>query len=206
MFQNPNNVLFIGAHPDDIEIGCLGAVNYFSKSASIDIVIACGDAGRASEFKDSIAMLGRKNIYPSMTNCYGLEDGFLYEERRRFKYELQALRGQKNYDLVFTHFRGDMHQDHRVVAEVTLEVFRDSQMLAYEIPKYDGCSFSPSAYLPLSLDDCDWKISHLLGSYPSQHKKKWYKAETFKSKLVTRGIECNAMWAEAYMPVKIFIK
>jgi LmbE family N-acetylglucosaminyl deacetylase len=206
MFNKPKKVLFLGAHPDDIEIGCLGAIHYFSKVAEVDIIVACGDESRSKEFSDSINLLSKRGIKSSKAICYGFEDGYLYDDRRNFKCKLQALRERNAYDLVFTHFRGDMHQDHRVVAEVTLEVFRDSEILAYEIPKYDGCSFLPSVYLPLSNDDYDLKISHLLNSYPSQHKKIWYSAETFKSKLVMRGVECNAPWAEAFVPVKIFIK
>jgi LmbE family N-acetylglucosaminyl deacetylase len=93
---------------------------------------------------------------------------------------------------VFTHYRGDLHQDHRLVAELTWNTFRDHLILEYEIPKFDGDLGSPNAFVPLDRSVCQRKIQTILGSFPSQATRSWFSEDTFYALLRLRGLEANA--------------
>ena len=198
-------ILIIGAHPDDVEIGCLGYMIKNAKRVNYDILVASGNDKRIQEMDESIDALSKVNIKVNSSKCLRLGDGFLYEDRKLVKEQLNELRLRTDYDSIFTHYREDMHQDHRLIAEVTLEVFRTEQIISYEIPKYDGCTFRPSLYIKLDKEMIDFKVNHLITNYRSQQQKKWYRKEVFYGQAAIRGVECNHEWAEAYFPVKIYI-
>ena len=108
-------------------------------------------------------------------------------------------------DVVFTHTLEDRHQDHRLVAELTWQTFRDHLILEYEIPKYEGDLGRPNFYVPLSAATGRRKIDHLMRYFPSQHAKDWYRSGTFSATLQLRGLECRAPdgFAEAYVARKL---
>jgi LmbE family N-acetylglucosaminyl deacetylase len=110
-------------------------------------------------------------------------------------------------DLVLTHHRGDLHQDHRTVAELTWETFRNHLVLEYEIPKYDGDLGQPNAFIELPRELCVRKIEHLLRLFPSQTSKYWFTDETFWATLRLRGVECRAAsgYAEAFHARKVLL-
>lgn len=200
MINTVRRVLCVGAHPDDIEIGCLGSL--LNLNASVDFMIACGSNERKMEQEASCKRLQNIGIQINELFFFGLEDGRL----PIFRDELKKMIRQSNlggYDLIFTHYSLDRHQDHRVVGEVTLESFRESQILAYEIPKFDGCTFSPTLYIPFDDEIMDKKLDHLMHSFESQRKKYWYKENVFRGLGAIRGVECRSTWAEAFVPVKL---
>lgn len=196
--------LFMGAHPDDIEIGCLGTIFSLDKTIDIDFVVCSSTNIRREEFEKSIANLKSQKVMISKAICYSFPDGELpvhkYELKKKIKSDFNYY-----YDKVFTHYRNDLHQDHRVVAELSLELYRNSEIFAYEIPKYDGCSFIPSAYRQLTEEVMNKKLEHLSNEFISQHVKRWYRAATFQSLATIRGIEINSEYAEAFIPIKIKI-
>lgn len=110
-------------------------------------------------------------------------------------------------DLVFTHSRNDAHQDHRLLAELTWNTFRDHLILEYEIPKYDGDLGRPNVFIPLESELCEKKIQYIMDSFTSQHAKRWFEANTFMALLRLRGMECNAPsgFAEAFYSRKIML-
>src|SRR5262249_15693008 len=95
-------------------------------------------------------------------------------------------------DLIFTHRREDLHQDHRTIGELTWNAFRDHNILEYEIPKFDGDLGSPNFFVPLSEEMAQRKVDHLMSHFLSQHRKPWFTPSTFQAVLRLRGIECNA--------------
>jgi LmbE family N-acetylglucosaminyl deacetylase len=101
-------------------------------------------------------------------------------------------------DIVFTHRRHDAHQDHRELAELTWQTFRDDWILEYEIPKYEGDLGQPNVYVPLSAAVLDRKVALLGDLFPSQQEKPWYRPETFRGLAAVRGLECRADYAEAF--------
>src|SRR6266704_3524658 len=110
-------------------------------------------------------------------------------------------------DLIFTHNRKDAHQDHRLLAELTWNTFRDHLILEYEIPKYDGDMGRPSVFVSLTSDLCEKKVRYIVDTFESQHSKRWFQADTFFSLLRLRGMECNSPsgYAEAFYCRKLVL-
>src|SRR5581483_8658479 len=108
-------------------------------------------------------------------------------------------------DLIFTHYRRDAHQDHRLIGELTWNTFRNHLILEYEIPKYDGDMGQPNVFVPLAAEYCERKITYLMSAFQSQRSKRWFEERTFQAILRLRGMECNAEsgYAEAFYGSKI---
>lgn len=204
----PLNVLCLGAHSDDIEIGCGGTIlrlaRHYPRCVFHWVVFsAAGERGdeaqrAASRFVSPTALRG-----PHLKT---FQDGFMpfvgAEVKKVFE-ELKPI----SPDLVFTHSRNDAHQDHRLLAELTWNTFRDHLILEYEIPKYDGDLGRPNVFIPLESELCEKKIQYIMDSFTSQHAKRWFEANTFMALLRLRGMECNAPsgFAEAFYSRKIML-
>ncbi len=121
------------------------------------------------------------------------------------KEAFEQIKQTFNPDLIFTHYRSDAHQDHRLISDLTWNTFRNHLILEYEIPKYDGDLGNPIFFVPLESSICQDKIKHLIDSFPSQKDKQWFSEETFLAILRIRGIESNApdKYAEAFHVRKI---
>ena len=70
-----------------------------------------------------------------------------------------------NPDLIFTHWQGDAHQDHRLLSELTWNTFRNHLILEYEIPKYDGDMGRPNLFVPLDSPLYENKIDYLFEAF-----------------------------------------
>jgi LmbE family N-acetylglucosaminyl deacetylase len=187
------SILCVGAHCDDIEIGCGGTLLELTARhrARITWLILSSDAERAGEAKRSAAMfLGGAAETRLVIKNY--RDGFLPYLGAQVKDEFEALKVQVRPDLIFTHYRHDLHQDHRLISELTWNTFRDHLILEYEVPKYDGDLGHPNAFSLLSANTCQRKVAALLESYPSQAAKKWFSADLFMALLRLRGLESNS--------------
>jgi LmbE family N-acetylglucosaminyl deacetylase len=125
-------------------------------------------------------------------------DGFFPNEwaalKEVFEMELKAFEP----DVIFTHYREDRHQDHRVVSDLTWNTFRDHFILEYEIPKYDGDLGTPNFFVPLEQAVCEQKVDGLLEVFTSQKDRSWFSKETFWGLLRLRGIEVADSYAEAF--------
>ena len=196
------NVLCLGAHCDDIEIGCGGTILTILQnrpSTTVDWVIFCTDEVRAKEAQNSAKALAADtdNIRLHLLNFC---DGYLPYEAAAAKKAMKALSGDLHPDLVFTHYRKDAHQDHRTVSEITWNLFRDHLILEYEIPKFDGDLGTPNTYVSLDEIIVKRKIEVILENFPSQGEKHWFDEEAFRSILRLRGIESGRRnrYAEAF--------
>ena len=202
-------VLVLGAHCDDVEIGC-GAtlVDLADRSPDLQFhfIIFCSDSTREDETRKGLRNLLGNRVDLSM-EFGGLKDGFLPYRAEEAKQFLIDKTRSLSPDIVFTHSRNDLHQDHRFVSEITRQVLRDGLVLEMEIPKYDGDLGRPNAYFPVTQTAVDRKISTLMSCYPSQLKKYWFKEETFEAMLRLRGLECKAEtgMAEAFYASKILL-
>jgi LmbE family N-acetylglucosaminyl deacetylase len=123
------------------------------------------------------------------------------------KEAFEELKGSVAPDLVLTHYRNDLHQDHRLISELTWNTFRDHLILEYEIPKYDGDLGVPNVFLPLDESLCRRKLDAILACFTSQRDKRWFSEELFRSLLRLRGLECNAPdnYAEAFYCRKLLV-
>jgi len=200
--------LFIGAHSDDIEIGCGGtAVELLRQypGARVHWVVLSASTERAKEARHAARLLLRGVEHANVVVKSFRESIFPSEVPaiKEFFEELKA----STPDVVFAHCRDELHQDHRTVGELTWNTFRNHVVLEYEIPKYDGGLGSPSVFVPLTQATVRRKIDVLMKAFPSQHGRAWFTPETFQALLRLRGIECNAPsgYAEAFYSRKLVL-
>ena len=201
------SVFCIGAHCDDIEIGCGGTLLELAQSTrKLDVtwVVLSSDDVRAAEATASMERV-LKQADTVQKHLLEFRNSFFPYEGDKIKEALLKLRDQAVPDLVLTHQRNDAHQDHRTLAELTWNLFRDHLILEYEIPKYDGDMGLPSCYVPLSANVVDEKCAILMECYASQRARPWFTEETFRSLMRIRGIECNSPsgYAEAFYAKKL---
>lgn len=205
--KEPLKVLFIGAHSDDIEIGCGGTILHLVASGiplDVQWCILSGNAERHREAEtsahDFLCGVDRFQIHLAE-----FEDSYFPAQTRAIKEWLISQRQRQLPDIIFTHRFMDAHQDHRTVNELTWNVFRDQLILEYEIPKWDGDLGQPNAYCSLSPDITERKIELLVKHFGTQRSKDWFDAETFKGLARLRGMECRAseFYAEAFFARKI---
>jgi LmbE family N-acetylglucosaminyl deacetylase len=197
----PVRLLAIGAHPDDIEIGCCGTILKLLEEdalSAIGWVVLSGKGERADEARASAeAVLSGVEEKQLMLPDY--RDGFFPYDGGDIKEFFESLK-EFSPDIVLTHQRADLHQDHRVACELTWNTFRDHLILEYEVPKYDGDIGSPNLFVPLGEDLRRRKIDHLMTHFASQRPKRWFKDDLFSGLLRLRGMECNSptSFAEAF--------
>lgn len=207
MKDRPFNLLCLGAHSDDIEIGCGGSIlRLLNQNKTIEAlwVVLSADEQRAIEARSSaerfLSQATKKEV-----RVEKFRDGFFPYEGSRIKEYFERLKKEFAPDLIFTTFRDDFHQDHRLVSELTWNTFRTHFILEYEVIKYDGDLGRPNVYFPLDEDVCNEKIGIILKSFKSQTKKTWFTADALWSIMRLRGIEINAKGnhAEAFYGRKV---
>lgn len=207
--RKPLQILCLGAHCDDIEIGCGGALLALLKAypqSGVTWVVLSGTPQREREARASARRFLRQ-AGESRVIVRGHRDGYFPGEYAAIKDGIEALKSLPEPDLVFTHHRADLHQDHRLVGELTWNTFRRHLVLEYEVPKYEGGLVTPSAYVALDAAQVERKISALLGCYRSQRDKHWFSAETFRGLMRLRGIESGSGtgWAEGFHASKLLL-
>lgn len=187
-------VLCLGAHSDDIEIGCGGTVlRLIQDYRDVDFywVVFSATGQRAEEAAESAeAFLQETKSRTIILNKF--RDGFFPFVGSEIKEHFEQIKCIFEPDLILTHHSGDLHQDHRLISEMTWQTFRNHLVLEYEIPKYDADLGSPNFFVHLSETLCQRKLSTLLGIFKSQNSRHWFTADTFMSILRIRGLESNA--------------
>lgn len=205
----PLDVLCIGAHSDDIEIGCaatlLGLIER-GHQLRVTWVVLSANGKRADEARRSAdGLLGK--VAELRLHLSEFRDAYFPADFASIKDCIASLRAQTNPDIVFTHSLDDRHQDHRLVADLTWQAWRDHLILEYEIPKYEGNLNRPNLFMPASRITAQKKVDHLLEHFGSQRSKDWFSAETFFGLMRLRGIECRATdgLAEAFVVRKMIL-
>ena len=205
--DTPIRVLCLGAHSDDIEIGCGGTIlKLIADYPHLDVTwIVFGAGGvRVTEARSSAGDF-LKQVKEKQITVKGFRDGFFPYIGGEIKDYFEQLKGELSPDLIFTHYRDDLHQDHRLINELTWNTFRDHLILEYEIPKYDGDLGSPNVFVHLDENTCKTKIGYLLAHFKSQHSRRWFTEDTFLAIMRLRGMESNApgKYAEAFYTRKL---
>lgn len=191
--SRPLRVLCLGAHSDDIEIGCAGTLLRLlnaEEHCEIRWVVFSGTEQRAREATASAQRLVGDHLHS--VNVLGFRDTYFPGQWAALKDAFRNLKGEASPDLIFTHRQGDHHQDHRVVSELTWNTFRDHLILEYEVPKWDGDLGQPNLYVPLERETARRKARHLVEAFPSQRDRPWFDVETFMGLTRLRGVECAA--------------
>ena len=195
-------LLCLGAHADDIEIGCGGLILSLierHKDVEVDWVVFSAPAERGREARRS-ASLFLKGARRKRVLVKRFRDGFFPYEGARIKTAFEGLKREINPDIVLTHYRDDRHQDHRVLSDLAWNTFRDHLILEYEIPKFDGDLGGPNCFVQLDQPTCARKIKYLMEAFGSQRDKHWFSADTFMGLMRLRGLECRSQdgYAEAF--------
>lgn len=204
----PLDILCLGAHSDDIEIGCGGTVLQLVAqypSCRIHWVVFSAIGVRETEARGAAGLFAGARLQSPLLKTF--PDGFMPYLGGDVKTVFEAELKQFSPDLIFTHNGKDAHQDHRLISELTWNTFRDHLILEYEIPKYDGDMGKPSVFVPLSQRQCEEKVRFIMDSFPSQHSKHWFEESTFMALMRLRGMECNSPsgYAEAFYGRKLVL-
>jgi LmbE family N-acetylglucosaminyl deacetylase len=201
-------ILCLGAHCDDIDIGCGGTLLRLLAECRVDVtwVAFSGSPQRARELRASATSFLRRAA-SSQIITHSFDDTYFPAQYAAIKDVFRSLQSLPAPDLIFTHHRDDLHQDHRVVAELTWNAFRSHLILEYEIPKYEGGLVTPNAYVALSAAEVKRKVEILMRCYRSQGAKAWFTPDTFRATLRLRGIESGAPqgWAEGFHAAKVLL-
>ena len=205
--ERPLEILCLGSHSDDIEIGCGGTILRLAKQYPHCVfhwVVFSAIGVRESEARRAASLFaGPAALRGPLLKAF--PDGFMPFVGGELKAVFEELKKSVSPDLIFTHHGKDAHQDHRQVSELTWNTFRDHLILEYEVPKYDGDMGQPNLFIPLEPDQYQNKVQFLMEAFESQRSKRWFQKETFLALMRLRGMECNASsgYAEAFYSRKL---
>jgi LmbE family N-acetylglucosaminyl deacetylase len=204
----PLKILCLGAHSDDIEIGCGGTIlRLLSEHRDVQILWVVFGAGnqREQEARNSanLFLSGAEHKEVIVKN---FRDGFFPFQGIQIKDYFEELKPTAP-DLIFTHSSKDAHQDHRLLAELTWNTFRNHLILEYEIPKYDGDLGQPNVFVPLEREIYEKKVQYLMEAFETQRSKQWFGRDTFLGLMRLRGMECvsPSAHAEAFYSRKLVL-
>jgi LmbE family N-acetylglucosaminyl deacetylase len=213
LFEKPGEagyrLLLLGAHSDDIEIGCGGTILRLLQDHVVSEVlwiVFSAEERRAAEARESASLFlqgaGQKNV-----TIHSFRDGYFPYEGAEIKDTFEAIKTEVSPDVIFTHYRYDLHQDHRLICELTWNTFRDHLILEYEVAKYDGDLGTPNFFVHLTDGICRRKIDHIRKCFKTQGNRQWFDDDTFLSLLRLRGIESRSpqKYAEAFYCRKIIV-
>ena len=206
----PLRILSLGAHPDDLEIGCGGTILKLAEGKrplNVTWIVFSGSEERRREATDS-ANVFLDQVAKREVIVKEFRDGFFPYTGGEIKEYFETLKTRVSPDLIFTHYRHDLHQDHRVISELTWNTFRNHLILEYEIPKYDGDMGSPNAFVELDESTSRRKIDTILELFQTQDHRHWFSGNLFLSLLRLRGMECAAPsgYAEAFYCRKMVLR
>jgi LmbE family N-acetylglucosaminyl deacetylase len=203
-------LLCIGAHSDDIEIGCGGLILSLLERRPVDVewVVFSASGVREVEARRS-AQAFLKGARSANVVVKAFRDGFFpYDADIKSQFEALKKRGSRQPDLILTHYRHDRHQDHRVLSDLAWNTFRDHWILEYEIPKFDGDLGVPNCFAPIPKSTARRKAILLNRMFGTQRDKHWFTDETFMGLMRLRGMECRSEtgYAEAFYARKTVLQ
>lgn len=207
--SQPPRILCLGAHCDDIEIGCGATMLRLLENwpgAQVRWVVFTGSPTRQEEARAAAGMFlakaGERRI-----ELLSHRESFLPQAWGAVKEEFERIKADFSPSLVFTHALTDHHQDHRILAELTWNTFRDHVVLEYEIPKYEGDIGNPNLFVPVGRSHAEAKVATLTSCFASQAGRNWFEPTTFLGLMRLRGVGCNAPsgYAEAFTARKLVL-
>ncbi|CUS36571.1 putative LmbE-like protein [Candidatus Nitrospira nitrosa] len=202
-------VLCLGAHSDDIEIGCGGTLlrllQDHPESTVVWVVFSARGPRKQEALKSARTLLHNAGTIRIITKTY--KESFFPYHGETIKKCFEDLKATVSPDLIFTHYREDLHQDHRIISELTWNTFRKHQILEYEVPKYDGDLGRPNFYVPLTTNYAQEKVAVLMRVFATQQIRPWFSEDTFFSLMRLRGVEANSSekHAEAFYARKVIL-
>lgn len=201
------NILCLGAHCDDIEIGCGGTllkmIEDYDKIRIFWMVFSSNETRKKEAVSSADQFLDK--VQNKDVKILDFKDGFLPSVWSDVKQRFENFKNEFSPDIIFTHYRDDLHQDHRTINELTWNTFRNHLIFEYEIPKYDGDLGNPNFFVPLDADHVKQKKEIILNCFKSQLNKQWLDDTLLTSLLRIRGVECasESKYAEAFYSRKM---
>ena len=201
-------ILLLGAHCDDLEIGCGATIyQYLRNRPELElywVVFASNEKRRAEAEQAARTLVGTT---PLELHIERFRNGYFPFVGADLKDYFEQLKARVSPDLIFTHCLHDRHQDHRTVSELTWNTFRDHLILEYEIAKYDGDLQTPNCYVPVAEASAKAKIDILMACFESQRERAWFRPGVFEGLMNLRGVEANAPdgTAEAFYGRKLLV-
>jgi LmbE family N-acetylglucosaminyl deacetylase len=192
--RGPLKILCLGAHSDDIEIGCGGTLLKLLEDypgSSVTWVVFSADERREAEARASAADFLTAAVEPQVL-VHRFKESYFPQVASDVKDSFEQLKRTTQPDVVFAHHRHDLHQDHRVIAELTWNTFRNHLVLEFEIPKYEGDLGHPNLLVPLTRAQATRKVELLMKHFASQAGRAWFRPETFHGLMSIRGVECHS--------------
>jgi LmbE family N-acetylglucosaminyl deacetylase len=205
--STPLKILCLGAHCDDIEIGMGGTLLKLIHEHEVEqiiwIVFASNEIRKKEAINSAEHFLSKVANKKIIINSF--RDGFLPFNGEEIKEYFEAIKQEFSPDLIFTHYRDDRHQDHRLISDLTWNTWRTQLILEYEIPKYDGDLGIPNFYVALNEEYIRKRNNILLETFTSQQSKHWFDDATFSALPRLRGLESATLFAEAFYFRKIIL-
>lgn len=200
--DRPLRILCLGAHCDDIEIGCGATLRrLIARENGTEIAwhVFSSSPVRAAEAEASAAKF-LDGATSTHVDIQSFRNGYFPYTAAEIKDYFETLKSGLKPDIVFTHYGNDRHQDHRTISELTWNTFRNHQILEYEIAKYDGDLGAPNFFTPVNTADANFKVTTILECFSTQSSKQWFDERTFYALMRLRGVECNSEsgYAEAF--------
>lgn len=207
--NGPLRILCLGAHCDDIEIGCGATLMHLANHAhdvAVRWAVFSGNDIRHEEARASAAEF-LQGVPDRAIDLKNFRESFFPTQRGEIKEEFERLRARFDPNIVFTHFKNDDHQDHRLIAELTWNTFRDHLILEYEIPKFEDDLGKPNVFFPVERETVVRKVEALRRHYRSQRQRSWFTDDTFMGLMRIRGVNANAPsgFAEAFHCRKLLV-
>ena len=200
----PLNVLFLGAHPDDVEIGCGGTLLELAArgDTTVSTVVLTGTPERRREAEAAGPL-----FFPQATvTVFDLPESRLPEHWGAAKSALEDLSRLHQPDVLFVPRIEDAHQDHRLIGQLASTIWRNTLILHYEIPKWDADLVPPTHYVAVSEANARRKVELLNLSFPTQQHRDWWDDELFLGLMRLRGIETRTRYAEGFFAAKVLLR
>lgn len=199
--KDPLEILCLGAHADDIEIGCGATLLELAERHRIDVrwVVFSASGERRAE-AEAAADVFLENALQRSVEIHDFPDGRFPVVRADLKATFEALKAETAPDIIFTHEERDLHQDHALLGRLTRETFRDHLILGYEIPKVDGGLRSPNVFVAVNAATARRKAREIMQAFESQRSKHWLDEETLLGLMRLRAVECasETRYAEGF--------
>ena len=201
-------ILAIGSHPDDIEVGCAGALaKYAQQGHEIHLLIMTEGAkgGTASSRRDE-QLRAAEFLKPKSLTWGGYEDTKLTPRMNDMVHDIEQIMGRIGPDFIFVHYDDDTHQDHRALSKATVSATRYVRnVLFYEGPTSQN--FAPTVFVDIG-ESIERKVSMLV-AHQSQVMKTNIEGlsivDVIKATAMFRGIQGRVQFAEGFMPLRLFI-
>lgn len=202
-----DQVVLLAAHCDDLAIGVGATILQLATACPTlraDVVVLTG-GGTAREDEERAAFAWMCPDADVRLTVLDLPDGRVPSHFDVAKDAILAARQSGAGGLVFAPQPADAHQDHRVVGQIAPTIFRDHLILGYEILKWESDLPAVTAYQPLGAAAMDAKLAMIRECYPSQADHDWFDDEAFRGLARIRGVQCHALYAEAFTVSKLTV-